>query len=339
MAVKRPVGRRCALFRAAAPGLLVALLSSAASAAPVTDCSSTRARSEIDRVSAAMLAWLTDIISGKLAGNSVVNPPICPETPPVDLSIVPEISHEDLQRLLVPEYIEAVPELDPWGHPYEYRLNVEDLLSPDVLAIRSAGSDGTFGGPAYGYRFTTGPGEDLVSYNDEWVRDVPRFDPVSRQERTVAQLEIAGIAIMTWVTSVPGLSASIPQGRLSPSGPAEVDVNAYTPTTAAQLREWIDPFYISCIPVLDGWDSPIEYRLNPGSDAPPALAIRSFGSDHLAEGDVYPIAPFPADEDHHDLVWADWGFAREPGDARLLIFVDGFESGELWGYWSCGPGF
>ena len=75
-------------------------------------------------------------------------------------------------------------------------------------------------------------------------------------------------------------------------------------------------------------------------DLRPSVPKRLALSQHLvAEGDVYPIAPFPADEDHHDIVWADWAMARRPDDSGLALFSDGFESAELWGYWSCSPGF
>jgi hypothetical protein len=68
-------------------------------------------------------------------------------------------------------------------------------------------------------------------------------------------------------------------------------------------------------------------------------AIRSLGSDALSEGDLYPIATFPADERHRDIVWADGAMVQEPDESGLAIFFDGFESAELWGYWSCGPGY
>jgi hypothetical protein len=64
-------------------------------------------------------------------------------------------------------------------------------------------------------------------------------------------------------------------------------------------------------------------------------AIRSFGADALAEGDTYELGTFPADERDHDIVWADGLMARRPDESGAEIFLDGFESGAVWGYWSC----
>ena len=66
----------------------------------------------------------------------------------VDVASVPVISRADLAKLLVPKYLKDVPKNDPWGHPYEFRLN-KDPEADSAMAIRSAGSDGTFAGTQY----------------------------------------------------------------------------------------------------------------------------------------------------------------------------------------------
>jgi hypothetical protein len=300
-------------------------------------CGSQRARAEIEQVGAAMLAWLTDIITSSHLGGGIPGP-LCVGEPPVDLALVPQIAIDDLRELLVPDYIAVVPENDPWNNPYEYRLDVENVYSPDVIAIRSAGSDASFDGPAYGFRFTTGPSEDLVYYNARWVRDLPRLDPVSRQQRSVQQILHTGLSILTWLTDIP-LAGERSSSTPAREGATEVDLNDFAPITAAELRALIEPFYIRCIPVLDGWDAPYDYRLNDDYHGTHVLALRSLGSDSLPEGDLYPVAPFPAGERHHDIVWADGVTARAPDASDIEVFRDGFESAELWGYWSCGSGY
>ena len=124
----------------------------------------------------------------------------------------------------------------------------------------------------------------------------------------------------------------------------EVDMGDYPPVTAAELagilsEPWL---YTRCVPEVDGWGTSYDYRINlercpgPGSFVG---AFRSLGSDALAEGDVYTTGTFPADERHRDIVWAEGQMIREPDTSGVDIFFDGFESGDLWGYWSCSPGY
>jgi hypothetical protein len=44
---------------------------------------------------------------------------------PQDITDVPVISRQDLAKLLVPTYIDAIPEKDGWGNAYEYHLNTK----------------------------------------------------------------------------------------------------------------------------------------------------------------------------------------------------------------------
>ncbi|MCP4590393.1 MAG: hypothetical protein GY842_06600, partial [bacterium] len=48
----------------------------------------------------------------------------------------------------VPDYIDAVPEKDGWGHPYQFALD-ENLHGQFLLGIRSTGDDGRFEGHGY----------------------------------------------------------------------------------------------------------------------------------------------------------------------------------------------
>jgi hypothetical protein len=86
----------------------------------------------------AMFSWLTDQLSAGAAGEQEV-----------DIQLYPYISGADLERLLVPQYLERVPKLDGWGNPFEVRLSVQDLLAQQVLSIRSAGRDGQYSTSLY----------------------------------------------------------------------------------------------------------------------------------------------------------------------------------------------
>jgi hypothetical protein len=90
----------------------------------------------------------------------------------VDVTEVPLISYADLKGLLVPKYIAELPVLDPWGQPYEYRLNREPAATQRVMAVRSGGADGRFTGNAYAIgAFPPGDAEqDLVWVDGYFVR-------------------------------------------------------------------------------------------------------------------------------------------------------------------------
>ncbi|HEV7667467.1 MAG TPA: hypothetical protein VGS22_03005 [Thermoanaerobaculia bacterium] len=67
----------------------------------------------------------------------------------VDFSAVPTISPSALTALLVPKYIAKIPATDPWGKPYEFRLNTQDPNALRVMAVRTGGADGGFEGTSY----------------------------------------------------------------------------------------------------------------------------------------------------------------------------------------------
>jgi hypothetical protein len=67
----------------------------------------------------------------------------------VDISEVPVISREELAKILVPKYIQEIPEKDGWGHPYEFHLETQNPDALQVMGLRSAGRDGKFSGDTY----------------------------------------------------------------------------------------------------------------------------------------------------------------------------------------------
>jgi len=302
------------------------------------DCPTSRAQASIDEVSLAMLHWLADVTSG-LVPPSTLDGPTCLAAVPVELALVPAIAVEDLRALLVPAYIDAIPGNDPWGQPYDYRLNLANPLALPAIAMRSAGSDRLFEGTLYVPGATGGPEGDLVRYNGARLRQAPRLDPVSRQLTTAAQLANLGAALLNWVTdnvlTEPGTSRS----SRTPAGGPTVDLSQISPVTAPDLAAVLTPLYIACVPEKDGWGHPLDLRLNDDFLGTPVASIRSAGSDGLLEGEIYDTELFPAEEFHRDLVWSDGLTFQGPSPSRTQIFTDDFESATLWGTWTCGPGF
>lgn len=100
-----------------------------------------RTVADLRNIGTAMMSWLTDQLGAAAAGQETI--------PPYDVRQIPSIPREELQGLLVPDYLETLPELDGWGHPYEFRLNTSDPLAQHVMTIRSPGRDGKFSGDVY----------------------------------------------------------------------------------------------------------------------------------------------------------------------------------------------
>ena len=71
------------------------------------------------------------------------------EASSLDITAVPVVSREELEKLLVPKYLPAIPTQDGWGHPYEFRLNTADPNAVHMMGLRSAGRDGQFAGSVY----------------------------------------------------------------------------------------------------------------------------------------------------------------------------------------------
>jgi hypothetical protein len=53
------------------------------------------------------------------------------------------LPYEEVVKILVPDYIAAVPKEDGWGHPYQFAIN-DDLTRSSVVSFRSPGRDGVF---------------------------------------------------------------------------------------------------------------------------------------------------------------------------------------------------
>jgi uncharacterized protein len=104
-----------------------------------------RTVSQIRDVGTAMFSWLTDQVGAAAAGQSQTEH-VAPST---DLKDYAPISHEELTMILVPQYIQKVPETDGWGNRYEFFLNAKDPMAQQVMSIRSPGRDGKFSAKSY----------------------------------------------------------------------------------------------------------------------------------------------------------------------------------------------
>lgn len=78
-------------------------------------------------VGTALMAWLTDQAGSAAAGSSAID---------LNASYT-AIGVDNVRDLLVPIYVQTVPELDGWNNPYDYRINVGATGAARVIAIRS----------------------------------------------------------------------------------------------------------------------------------------------------------------------------------------------------------
>ncbi|MEA2562725.1 MAG: uncharacterized protein QOH06_4229 [Acidobacteriota bacterium] len=103
-----------------------------------------RTVADIRNTGTAMFSWLTDQVGAAAAGQSQTEP-----SDEVDMDRYSALSYEEVQTILLPQYMQTVPERDGWGYPYEYYLNVENPLAQQVMGIRSPGRDGRFSADSY----------------------------------------------------------------------------------------------------------------------------------------------------------------------------------------------
>jgi general secretion pathway protein G len=80
----------------------------------------------------AMFAWLSDEVGAAAAGAAVTQ---------VDTSQYKVITLSSLQSLIMPQYIETIPVIDGWKHPYHYYLDPAHPLNQQVMLIGSGGRD------------------------------------------------------------------------------------------------------------------------------------------------------------------------------------------------------
>jgi prepilin-type N-terminal cleavage/methylation domain-containing protein len=100
-----------------------------------------RTMGDIHTTGLAMMSWLTDAAAAAAAGASATS---------VDLSNYGStMSVDDLETVLVPQYVQYVPRLDGWKTPYDYFLRVDNPHAAQVMAIHSYGRDKVSDGTKY----------------------------------------------------------------------------------------------------------------------------------------------------------------------------------------------
>lgn len=127
-----------------------------------------RTEGEITGTSTAILNWLTDQIGRQPPPASALHLATrSGRDGTTDLALFTPITHAALEALLVPVYLFRLPETDGWGHPYDYWLDVANLLEPELYAVRSRGRDGI----AEGTEYTTSTFPAVALDRDSLVAD------------------------------------------------------------------------------------------------------------------------------------------------------------------------
>jgi hypothetical protein len=246
------------------------------------------AMTEMEAVGLGWIQWLIDQVSVRPDSEARAAP--CGS---FDVENLPLITRAEVEALLVPIYVSEVPEFDPWGHEYEYRM-AGDLLGPNFSSLRSAGADGLFEGTNYLGGYTAGADDDLVWRDFGWLRRQPLGGAVERQSEAGADLRNIGTATMSWITDQASLVlVDLPARTEAVDGVAgTIDMGDYPPIDAAALASLLVPQYISCLPEFDPWGNAYDFRLDPDLQGAQVTAIRSAARDSTYEADVYPLGAF-----------------------------------------------
>ncbi len=182
-----------------------------------------------------------------------------------------------LEQQLVPDYVPALPQLDPWGRPYWYWTNGEHFV------VGSGGADGADQkwrtdlardprGPATVLqRLCSSPGRTAVLLVDDRfcalskdITEAPAAGELTEQERqaiTARDLRTIAIAVASY----------------------SIDNNAYPVLTdgaagVQALRPLVEPIYVRALPLSDGWERSYLYW----SDGKNFL-VYSTGDDNVDE--------------------------------------------------------
>lgn len=85
----------------------------------------------------AMFSWLTDQLGAAAAGAAATQVAV------TDYQTGALTTSTAIRDLLVPQYLQSIPELDGWKNAYYYRLKTgTNVLSRNVMLIASGGRDG-----------------------------------------------------------------------------------------------------------------------------------------------------------------------------------------------------
>jgi hypothetical protein len=316
------LGRRLALVVAA---MLPAAAARGLTPSEVAPYAQTAA--DVRAVGTAMMSWLTDQIS--FSEKAKAGSALYAASSTVDVANYPVITREDLAAILVPQYISAIPELDGWGHAYEYRLETSNFAKTKIMLVRSAGADGIFDTSVYTPGQMSSFDQDVVWADGFWVIEPgpSMIDVRERQRRVFHDLLNIGTAMMSWLTD----NISFASHAMTSS--TQCDLGAHTPISAASLATKLTPQYIQYVPELDPWGNPYDYYLDTLIQSNRVMAIRSRGRDGIVEGQVYQQGTFFVGDLDRDMVWCDGFYVQYPSDLDAMVFLDDFESTDT-RFWS-----
>jgi len=94
-----------------------------------------RTVADVRNTGTAMFSWLTDQVGAAAAGAAATNVVIG--------SYGSALTGSTVAGVLVPQYMQEVPNVDGWKTPYEFYLKTAAPLDPQVMAIRSFGRNKT----------------------------------------------------------------------------------------------------------------------------------------------------------------------------------------------------
>jgi type II secretion system protein G len=114
-----------------------------------------RTVADMRNIGTAMFSWLTDQVGAAAAGAAATT---------VDMSKYSSSDATTVSSVLVPQYVQAVPDKDGWKELYHYYLETTNVLQAQVMAIGSGGRGGTYDGSTY-----TVSGFDPTDYEQDIV--------------------------------------------------------------------------------------------------------------------------------------------------------------------------
>ena len=138
----------------------------------------------------------------------------------------------------------------------------------------------------------------------------------AKQKRTVAEMRQVGTALMSWLTDQVGAAAA---GASQTYNFDDLTISLTAEEVLGTL--YISPtiFYVTTIPVKDGWGFLLDYAWSGKVLGARVFGIRSRGRDGQVgpTTNPYPFGPFTTTEFDEDIVWADGLFIRYPAGAKV----------------------
>jgi prepilin-type N-terminal cleavage/methylation domain-containing protein len=114
-----------------------------------------RTVADMRNIGTSMFSWLTDQVGAAAAGAAATT---------VNLGSYSVIDSSTLTTVLVPQYVQAIPDKDGWKEDYHYFLETTSVLQAQVMAIGSGGRGGSFASGTY-----TVTGFDPTDYDQDIV--------------------------------------------------------------------------------------------------------------------------------------------------------------------------